>query len=146
MYSSGPLQMDEQRQNVQLEPTYSNSVLILDVALKTCQKQWTIGTGGERGSEISMLIVRHDNDDDIYMRVSLKVHRLDKWSLFFNIASTSLAIHTCSSGLQCSDSTCQKIINMKSAYELFSPVVCVCVYIHIYIYINVFFDQQICWK
>ena len=56
MYSCGPLHMDEQRQDVQLKPTYSSSVLILDVALRTCQKQWTIGRGSERGSEISVLI------------------------------------------------------------------------------------------
>ena len=42
--------MDEQRQDDQLEPTYSSSVPIRDVGLKTCRKQWTIGRGGERGS------------------------------------------------------------------------------------------------
>ena len=34
MYSGGPLHMDEQRQDVQLEPTYRSSVLIRDVVLK----------------------------------------------------------------------------------------------------------------
>ena len=34
--------MDKQRQDVQLEPTYSSSVPIPNVALRTCQKQWTI--------------------------------------------------------------------------------------------------------
>ena len=58
--------MDEQRQEVQLEPTYSTSVPTLNVALRTCQKQWTIGRGGERGSEISLLIARHDDHDYIY--------------------------------------------------------------------------------
>ena len=48
--------MDEQRQDDQLKPTYSSSVPIRDVILKTCRKQWMIGKGGERGSEISMLI------------------------------------------------------------------------------------------
>ena len=33
------------------------------VALKTCQKWWTIGRIGERGSGISVLVARHDNDD-----------------------------------------------------------------------------------
>ena len=56
--------MDEQRQNVQLEPTYSSSVLIQYVALRIFRKQWTIGKCGERGSGISMLIARHDDDDD----------------------------------------------------------------------------------
>ena len=31
--------VDEQRQDGQLEPTYSSSVPILDVTQKTCQKQ-----------------------------------------------------------------------------------------------------------
>ena len=56
--------MDEQRQDVQLEPTYSSSVPIRDVALCTCWKQWTIGRCGERGSEISTLIARHDDNDE----------------------------------------------------------------------------------
>ena len=63
MYSYGPLNMDKQRQDDQLEPTYRSSVPIQDVVLKTCWKQWTIGRGGERESGISMLIVRHDHDD-----------------------------------------------------------------------------------
>ena len=64
MYSSGPLHMDEQRQGDQLEPTYSSSVEIRGVALKTCRKRLTIGRGGERGSGIYVLMTRHD--DDIY--------------------------------------------------------------------------------
>ncbi len=64
MYSYGPLHKVEQKQGDKLEPTYSSSVLIRDVALKTCRKQWTIGRDGERGSEISVLMARHDDDDD----------------------------------------------------------------------------------
>ncbi len=56
--------MDVQRQDNQLEHTYSSSVPIRDVDLKTYRKQWTIGRGGERGSGISMLIARHDDDED----------------------------------------------------------------------------------
>ena len=63
MYSCGPLHMDDQRQDDQLEPTNSSSVPIWDVALRTCRKQWTIiGMGAERGSWISVLIARHDDD------------------------------------------------------------------------------------
>ena len=62
--------MDKQRQDDQLEPIYNSSVPIQDVALKTSQEQWTIETGGERGSERSVLVVR-DDDDDKYT---------DKWS------------------------------------------------------------------
>ena len=64
MYSRGPLHMDEQKQDVQLEPPYSSNVPILDVALRICQKQWTIRRVGERGLEISVLIARHDDDGD----------------------------------------------------------------------------------
>ena len=64
MYSYGPPHMDEQKQDDQLEHTYSSYVRIRDVALKTCQRQWTIGKSGERGSRISVLAVRHDDDDD----------------------------------------------------------------------------------
>ncbi len=56
--------MDEQRLDNQFEPTDNSSVPIRDVTLKTCQKQWTIGSGGERGSGISVLIARHDDVDD----------------------------------------------------------------------------------
>ena len=48
--------MDEQRQDDQLEPTYSSFVSIRDVALKTCWKKWTIEKGGEGGSGISVLM------------------------------------------------------------------------------------------
>ena len=47
---SGPLHMAEQRQYDQLEPTYRSSVLIRDVAPKTCRKQWTIEEGDEKGT------------------------------------------------------------------------------------------------
>ena len=35
-----------------------------NVTLNTCQKWWTIGRSGGRGSGISMLAARHDDDDD----------------------------------------------------------------------------------
>ena len=41
-----------------------------DVALKTFQMRWTIGRSGERGSGISMLAARHDDDDDFFLRFS----------------------------------------------------------------------------
>ena len=55
--------MAEQKQDDQLEPTYNSSVSTRDVALKTCRQQWMIGRGGERGSGISVLMARHDDDD-----------------------------------------------------------------------------------
>ena len=56
--------MNEQKQDNQLEPIYISSVLIKDVAWKTSREQWTIETGGKRGSERSVLAVQYDNDDD----------------------------------------------------------------------------------
>ena len=65
--------MDEQRQDDQLEPTYTSYVPIQDVALKTCRKQWMIGRGGERGSGISVLMVQHDDDDELKPHGCVKV-------------------------------------------------------------------------
>ena len=56
--------MAKQKQDDQLEHTYSSYVRILDVAPKTCQKWWMIGRSGERRSGISMLAPWHDDDDD----------------------------------------------------------------------------------
>ena len=56
--------MAEQKQGDQLEPTYSSSVRIRDVVLRTCQKRRMIGMSGERGSGISVLVARQDEDDD----------------------------------------------------------------------------------
>ena len=53
--------LDEQRQGDQLEPMYNSFVPIQDIVLKTCRKQWTIEKGGEKGSGISVLMVRHDD-------------------------------------------------------------------------------------
>ena len=64
MYSGGHLHMDEQRQGDQLEPTYSSSVPIQDVALKTYRKQWTKEKSGEKGPGISVLMARHDDDSE----------------------------------------------------------------------------------
>ena len=65
--------MDVQGYGDQLEPIYNRSVLIQDVAWKTCREQWTVGTSGERGSGKSVLAARHDDDD---MRVSLNNPKL----------------------------------------------------------------------
>ena len=62
----GPLHMAEQKQGHLLEPTYTSSVRIRSVALRTYRKRWTIGRGGEKGSGISVLMTRQDDDDDDY--------------------------------------------------------------------------------
>ena len=64
MYSYGPPHMAGQKQDDQLELTYSSYVRTQDVTLKTCQRRWMIGRSGERGSGISVLAARLDDDDD----------------------------------------------------------------------------------
>ena len=71
MYSYGPPHMAGQMQDDQLEHTSSSHVRIRDVALKTCQRRWTIGRSGERGSGISVLAARHDDDMYAKMRSTL---------------------------------------------------------------------------
>ena len=66
MNSYGLPRMAGQKQDDQLEHTFSSYVRIWDVALKTYQRRWTIGRSGERGSGISVLAARHDDDDDSY--------------------------------------------------------------------------------
>ena len=89
MYSNGPLHIDEQRQDDQLEPTYSSSVPIQDVALKTYREQWTIEKGDERWPGISVLMAWHDDNDDdddddslifvIYARPGIKLMQILKF-------------------------------------------------------------------
>ena len=66
MYSYGPPHMAKQKQDDQLELTYSSYVRTQDVTLKTCQRRWMIGRSGKRGSGISVLAARHDDDDYFY--------------------------------------------------------------------------------
>ena len=63
MYSYGPPHIAVRRQDDQHEHTFSSYVKIRDVVLKTCLGRWTIGRSGERGSGISVLTARHDDDD-----------------------------------------------------------------------------------
>ena len=61
--------MAGQKQDDKHEHTYSSYVRIRDAALKTCQRRWTIERSGERGSGISVLPARHDDDDDLLTEV-----------------------------------------------------------------------------
>ena len=60
-----------QKQDDQLENTFSSYVRIQDVALKTCQRRWTIGKSAKRGSGISVLPARHDDDNDDWSNISI---------------------------------------------------------------------------
>ena len=54
--------MAAQKQDDQHERTFSSYVRIRDVVLKTYLGRWTIGRSGERGSGISVLPARYDDD------------------------------------------------------------------------------------
>ena len=69
MYSYGPPHMAVQKQDDQHEHTFSSYVRIRDVVLKTYLGRWTIGRSGKRGSRISVLPARYDDDDDIYVYI-----------------------------------------------------------------------------
>ena len=69
--------MAAQKQDDQHERTFSSYVRIQDVVLKTYLGRWTIGRSGERGSEISVLPARYD--DDIW---SARANILNPFSLF----------------------------------------------------------------
>ena len=71
MYSYGTPYMADQKLDDQLEHTYSSYVMIRDVALKTFQRRWMIGRNGERGSGLSMLAIRHD--DDVHSKIDIHV-------------------------------------------------------------------------
>ena len=58
--------MAVQKQDGQHEHKFSNYVRIWDVVQKTCRRRWTIGKSGERGSGISVIPARHDDDDDTF--------------------------------------------------------------------------------
>ena len=73
MCSGGPLHIDEQRLDDQLELIYNRSVLIQDVAWKTSQEQWMIEMSDERGSGRSVLAAGHDDDDGFFVYTQLNV-------------------------------------------------------------------------
>ena len=75
MYFYGPPLRAVQEQDDQHEHTFGNYVRIQDVVLKTCLRRWTIGKSGERGSGISVLPARHD-DDILYDVISYDVSRV----------------------------------------------------------------------
>ena len=73
MYSYGSPHMTSQKQDDQHERTFSSYVRIRVVVLKTYLGRWTIGRSGERGSGISVLPARYDDDDDEDTRPTMSV-------------------------------------------------------------------------
>ena len=70
--------MAVQKQDDQHEHTFSSYVRIRDVVLKTYLGRWTIGRSGERGSGISVIPARYDDDDDIYISHVLEFYKIAK--------------------------------------------------------------------
>ena len=69
MYSYGSPHTAAQKQDDQHERTFSSYVRIQVVVLKTYLGRWTIGRSGERGSGISVLPARDDDDDNVKSQV-----------------------------------------------------------------------------
>ena len=63
MYSCGPVHMDVQRQDDQLEHTIQQLCADTGCNSEDLLEAMDDREGGERGPEISVLIARHDDDD-----------------------------------------------------------------------------------
>ena len=79
MYFYGSPHMAAQKQDDQLERTFSSYVRIQVVVLKTYLGRWTIGRNGERGSRISVLPARYDDDDDDDDDIHNKFISIHRW-------------------------------------------------------------------
>ena len=82
MYSYGSPHTAAQKQDDQHERTFSSYVRIQVVVLKTYLGRWTIGRSGEKGSGISVLPARYD-DDDIYKRKTFKDYSYFLKNIYF---------------------------------------------------------------
>ena len=117
-YSYGPPHMAVQKQDDQLELTYSNYVRTQDVTLKTSQTGWMIGRSGERGSGISVLAARDDDDDDINLRRLFNAKPIlleDQWRYYSTRSWEDKEVHTFPKGI------CPKVnviarLEFESAY------------------------------
>ena len=79
--------MAAQKQDDQLERTFSSYVRIQAVVLKTYLGRWTIGRSGGRGSGISVLPARYDDDDESYITPRLNKHIKNIQFYFFLCSS-----------------------------------------------------------
>ena len=94
--------------------TFSSYVRIRYVALKTCQRRWTIGRSGERGSGISVLAAWHDDDDDILLLLLAIIVEGDQKAPF-SIATTPRCRGALLQSLDCSTLTFDKYLIFLSA-------------------------------
>ena len=106
MYSYGPPHMAVQKQDDQLEYTYSSYVRIRDVDLKICLRWWMIGRSSEGGSTISVLAVRHDDDDIVYISEFISCRIIEE----SKISSNGIYLRT----------LCSTIFLLKLIFKTFS--------------------------
>ena len=83
-----------------------------DVALRTCQRRWRIGKSGERGSGLSVLAARHD-DDDLF-----SIAWTDSTDLFNSFSTTSPFNHHTWYVIQTKPSFQTKLIDGSFAGQL----------------------------
>ena len=74
--------MAAQKQNDQLERTFSSYVRIQVVVRKTYLGRWTIGRSGERGSGISVLPARYDDDDTVSLLTTRNTYEYENIRLY----------------------------------------------------------------
>ena len=87
--------MAVQKQGDQLESTYSSSVRIRDLARRTWQKRWTIWRSGERGSVISELVARQDDNESSF---HLSWHNIFPLVPTAEVNQVNIVLLLCSSG------------------------------------------------
>ena len=128
MYTYGSPHMAAQKQDDQLERTFSSYVMIQDVVLKTYLGRWTIGRSGERGSGISVLPARYDDDDDVGLTTITLLRRL---TMHLSVSS-SIVLHLKNHSIR--KSKFWKVLLKNTTIIALCVYVCilVCVYVNEY--------------
>ena len=130
MFFYGTPHMAKQKPDDQLEPKYSSSVNIRDVAMRTYQKRWTIGRSDKRGSRISVLAAWHNDDDDMYLSLD-NVNQESTASVMVSFSSMSIR----PSFIRCFWSL---IIAKGESSQSPNVVDSEYIYLYLYIYIDIY--------
>ena len=125
--------MAAQKQDDQHERTFSSYVRIQDVVLKTYLGRWTIGRSGERGSGISVLPARYDDDDFNFPNGIIDNTRIHIYLTVSGGIWTLLAF----SMLRVFMSRIPVCVRTWVCVRVCRECICVLEYIYIYIYIYI---------
>ena len=99
-----------------------------EVVQKTCLRRWTIGKSGERGSGISVLPARHDDDDKSTAYIYLSIYSHPCIIVFSHLAYSILFLSIYLSILAClSIYPCNLSLYICVGYIYIYICVCVCV-------------------